>query len=127
MKRPRSSATITSAGSSDTDEKALTVMPAGSSPSSVVTTLTPVAKWPMTSRNRSGPGCIVASLRVDRPGALRAIQPSQTRAHDPAEPLEMCPQHGRAGGRETVRPSPVLDGERLDQPTVLEPRERCVE
>ena len=42
---------MTSAGSSETDENALTVMPWGRPSSNVVTTLIPVAKWPMTWRN----------------------------------------------------------------------------
>src|SRR6478735_5799273 len=50
MNRSRSSAIITSAGSRLTDASALTVMPRGRSPSSAVTTVTPVAKWPIAVR-----------------------------------------------------------------------------
>ena len=42
--RRRSRATITSGGSSDTELSALTVIPNGRSPSSAVTTVTPVTK-----------------------------------------------------------------------------------
>ena len=44
---------MTSGGSSETELRALTVMPNGCSPSSAVTTVTPVTKWPMTRRNVS--------------------------------------------------------------------------
>ena len=44
---------MTSGGSSDTELSALTVIPNGRSPSSAVTTVTPVTKWPITRRNVS--------------------------------------------------------------------------
>ena len=44
---------MTSGGSSDTELSALTVIPNGRSPSSAVTTVTPVTKWPMTCRKVS--------------------------------------------------------------------------
>ena len=56
MNRRRSSATITSGGSSETELSAFTVMPCGWSPFSVVTTVTPVAKWPITLRKSSESG-----------------------------------------------------------------------
>ena len=40
-------------GSSDSDETALAVAPKSSSPSRVVSTVTPLAKWPMTCRKVS--------------------------------------------------------------------------
>ena len=52
--RRRSSATITSGGSSETELRALTVMPNGRSPSKADTTVTPVTKWPITRRKTSG-------------------------------------------------------------------------
>ena len=50
---------MTSGGSSDTELSALTVMPNGRSPSSAVTTVTPVTKWPMTLRKVSEPMAVV--------------------------------------------------------------------
>ena len=44
---------MTSAGLSDTELSAFTVIPNGWSPSSAVTTVTPVTKWPMTWRKTS--------------------------------------------------------------------------
>jgi hypothetical protein len=49
----RDGANTTSGGSSDRALKAWQVNPAGPSASAVVTTATPVAKWPSTSRNRA--------------------------------------------------------------------------
>ena len=46
---------MTSGGSSETELSAFTVIPNGRSPSSAVTTVTPVTKWPMTRRNVSEP------------------------------------------------------------------------
>ena len=53
--RRRSRATITSGGSSETELSAFTVIPNGRSPSSAVTTVTPVTKCPSTRRNVSEP------------------------------------------------------------------------
>ena len=41
---------MTSGGSRLTEARALTVIPCGRSPSSAVTTVTPVAKWPIAVR-----------------------------------------------------------------------------
>ena len=46
---------MTSGGSSETELRALTVIPNGRSPSSAVTTVTPVTKWPITWRKVSEP------------------------------------------------------------------------
>ena len=57
MNRPRSIATVSIGGSRLTDARALTVIPSGRSPSSVVTTVTPVGSWPMATRkSRLGSG-----------------------------------------------------------------------
>ena len=45
---------MTSAGSSETELRALTVIPKGCSSSNAETTVTPVTKWPMTRRKTSG-------------------------------------------------------------------------
>jgi len=52
-KRRRSSATITSGGSSETELSALTVIPKGCAPSNAETTVTPVTKCPITRRKVS--------------------------------------------------------------------------
>src|SRR5258706_7650091 len=127
MNRLRSRATITRAGSSDTDEKALTVMPAGRSPSSVVTTLIPVAKWPMTSRNRVGWASIAGSLRRLRPGALRSPKAREPGAHEVAEALEVRPQDGGPGLGQAVRTAPVLGRQGLDEAPILEPLQRRIQ
>src|SRR6478672_8536998 len=50
--------TSSSSGSSDSEQTALAVIPTGPSPEVAVTTVTPVAKVPITDRKRSGPtGC----------------------------------------------------------------------
>ena len=46
----------TSGGSRDTDVNELAATPTGSSPSMAVMIVTPVAKWPRTSRKSSPPG-----------------------------------------------------------------------
>ena len=54
-------------GSSDSEDTALAVAPKSSSPSRVVSTVTPLAKWPMTCRNvsLSVMSCVLSSEGVD--------------------------------------------------------------
>src|SRR5262245_62648876 len=122
MNRRRSRAIITSAGSSDTDEKAFTVIPAGFPPSNVVTTLMPVAKWPMTWRNSSGRGSIAVSLRGGRRRALRSAEAREALADDAVDPLEVGAQDRGPVGREPIRPAAVLGRQALDQAARLEAR-----
>src|SRR5436190_13718404 len=79
MNRLRSRATMTSGGSSDTDDSAFTVIPTGWPSSSVVTTLIPVANRPITSRNVSGAACIAFEFR-----RARTIRPMTTERWDRA-------------------------------------------
>ena len=69
-------------GSSDSDETALAVAPKSSSPSRVVSTVTPLAKWPMTCRKVSlsvmSRVLSESASRPDRPG--RAIAAGSARA-----------------------------------------------
>src|SRR4029078_2975177 len=127
MNRLRSSATMTRAGSTDTDEKALTVIPAGCSPSKVVTTLIPVAKWPMTCRKSSGRGSILASLRGGRARPPRPAEACQARPHDALDALQLRTQGVGPFGGEAIRPSPILRGQRFDEPVVLQSGQRGVE
>src|SRR5204863_5043246 len=62
MRRRRSIAIMTSGGSRLTELRAFTVIPLGRLPSRTVTTVTPVAKWPMTLRNVSDVSSIDRSL-----------------------------------------------------------------
>ena len=54
-----SNATSRSSGSSDSEQTALAVIPTGPSGDPAVTTVTPVAKCPMTERKRSGPTSLI--------------------------------------------------------------------
>ena len=82
MNRRRSSATTTSGGSRLTDVSALTVIPRGRPSWSVVRTVIPVTKWPITFRNVSGAtgaggenvtasGCGMAGSLREAPDILR--------------------------------------------------------
>ena len=58
VRAPSAKHTSASSGSSDSEHTALAVMPTGPSGPVAVTTATPVAKWPMMARKRSGStGC----------------------------------------------------------------------
>ena len=64
MNRRRSRAITTIAGSRLTEVRALTVIPTGRSPSSAVTTVTPVANWPITVRKSAVETFTPASIRA---------------------------------------------------------------
>ncbi len=57
---------MTSGGSSETELSALTVIPKGRCPSSAVTTVTPVTKWPITRRNVSESIASVVGVVISR-------------------------------------------------------------
>src|SRR5437667_12065992 len=68
----------TSAGSSDTDVKEFTVIPAGSDPARQVTTLTPVAKWLSTWRRGRCPVLMVVLITlIERCTAHLVIRPAR--------------------------------------------------
>ena len=85
---------MTSGGSSETELRALTVIPNGRSPSSAVTTVTPVTKWPMTRRNVSEP-MAVSCVRAPMRGSLGQCRPGP--AHDRGDPGTYNRGHDRHG------------------------------
>ena len=83
-----------SGGSRLTDDSALTVIPCGWSPSSVVTTVTPVTKWPITRRNRSGAisAATGSGMGESLDGVSRRGAPGPVSSGD--GPLVMPPRRG---------------------------------
>ena len=66
--------TRSSTGSSESEATALAVIPAGASSCRVVITVTPVAKWPIASRN-AVPSTISETLGA-RPSGLSKLAPT---------------------------------------------------
>src|SRR5439155_27134549 len=116
---------MTSGGSRLTELSALTVIPQGRPSAWAVTTVTPVAKWPITLRNVVRVSSIAGSvgerpstvlMRGGRPG------PRLHSAHDERRRREGVPVHsrrtqldGRAGrpGRRPVRSDDAARGHEL--------------
>ena len=93
VRERRSRQTSSIGGSSESEETALAVVPSGPSSPSAVITVTPLAKCPMTSRNRSPS----SACRV-RSGAATAISP----ARGPARAARRS-RRRRAGRRARAR------------------------
>src|SRR5665213_1695861 len=68
-------ASATSGGSSDNDVKDWHVNPTGPTSSMAVTIVTPVAKWPSTSRKRAESNCVALVISRSSPSGSSASTP----------------------------------------------------